>query len=70
MQTESIVKYSDGNTIVMKDMGVIIQYINSKSKFGVSPFAIGMTHRDVPLENKIAMQMAMGQASYEDMTRY
>jgi hypothetical protein len=51
-------------------MEVVVQSITKRSKFGVSPFATGMTHRDVPLEAQLATQMAMGQLTDEDVNRY
>ena len=51
-------------------MKVVIQYINRNSRFGVSPFAIGMTHPDAPLEAQLASQIALCHMNDEDTARY
>ncbi|XP_066318395.1 uncharacterized protein [Miscanthus floridulus] len=56
----------DANSIIVNDMKVVIQYINRNSRFGVSPFAIGMTHPDAPLEAQLASQIALCHMNDED----
>lgn len=51
-------------------MELVLEYKNKNTKFGVSPFAIGMTHQDVALEAQIAMQLAMREVTDEDLNRY
>lgn len=59
-----------GNDIIVNDIKMVVQYINSNSRFGVSPFAIGMTHQDAALEAQLALQVALSYISDEDMDRY
>lgn len=51
-------------------MKLVIQNITYNSRFGVSPFAIGMTHTDAPLEAQMALQIAMRHIGDEELKRY
>lgn len=50
-------------------MQLVVQLMNPSCKFGISPFAIGMTHPDAPLEAQLALQIAMRNLTDEDMKR-
>lgn len=64
------IEENHGHHLIANDIKMIVQYKNSNSRFGVSPFAIGMTHQDAPLEAQLALQVALNYMSNEDMDRY
>lgn len=50
----------------INDMEVDITEIEDRSRFGVSPFVINMTHRDSTLESIFRLQKAVNAADNEE----
>lgn len=55
-----IVQMNTRNTMVMNGIEVDITYMDNLTRFGISPFAINMTHTDSDLDNIFKLQMAIG----------
>ncbi|CAN6205475.1 unnamed protein product [Urochloa humidicola] len=53
-------------TMVINDIIVDATYFRSQSRFGVSPFMMGLEHRDAPLEAQLKLEKALRQLSDED----
>lgn len=51
-------------------MKMMIQYKEKSDRFGISPFAIGMTHPDTTFETQLTIQIGLGEVTNDEMLRY
>jgi hypothetical protein len=50
-------------TMLVNDITVDVASFGPLTKFSVSPFSIGINHRDAPIEAQLTLQRALGQVS-------
>ncbi|CAL5015641.1 unnamed protein product [Urochloa decumbens] len=59
-------KVQAGKVMVINDIVVDATYFRNQTRFGVSPFCIGLAHKDAPLEVQLKLERALRQVKDEE----
>jgi hypothetical protein len=56
--------------MVINDIVVDVTCFRNQSRFGVSPFTIGVGHKDAPLEAQLNLSLALSKVDEQEKKRY